>query len=306
MSCQLEAVFSAHGRTTQLSSGPREGGTFTKVQGKGAQAKEAHGQPKPMATLAKPPPKAQPIRTGNAFQVLAEAQGGEDADMAGDDTGDVVEDKDLKAERKKLCDDLAAQLANIRAAKKLLSELDSGPATETAMAHNQAIQDDLESRLRLARAHYQELKPPEVRLSQAERDLKAARQKFDQTKKDQAEADKALLKALQLVHRLKEQQEAQEAKIDKLAQLVAEHHCNVGAVGRKNENHEGGSTPPGVTTAHIDPKADISSHPQFVEMQKQLMALQKAMEQSSSPAGIKRGAEAEADRAEATRARQQQ
>jgi hypothetical protein len=181
-----------------------------------------------------------------------------------------------RKERRATVQALEAKLVKVRRAKKgYQEEEDPDSMSELIDLHIKAEQD-LESKLRQARAQYQELRPPALRLSQAEKDRELTIAKLDKTKSELQQAQDTIDKATMQIDRLRQQQEQQSAKLVKLEALIAEQHAQLGPKGSGNQVKGEDDTPPA--------PAPIQQHPDFLQLQAKVAELEKALQDTKAAA----------------------
>jgi myosin heavy subunit len=181
----------------------------------------------------------------------------------------------LKADRKALVQSLEGKLAKVRRAKKSLEEEEDLDSVQVLIRSHAEVEQDLESKLRQARAQYQELRPAEVKLHQAQRDLEATKHKLDNTKDEIQQVEELIAKQQARLHRLQEQQELQVAKLRRLEAAIKEHHASIG--GGKSGGASGDSPPPSLTT--LSPQ-DLTQCPAFVQLQQAYERMQGELKEA--------------------------
>jgi DNA repair exonuclease SbcCD ATPase subunit len=172
----------------------------------------------------------------------------------------------LKADRRAQVQALESKLAKVRRAKKALQEEDDPDALGDLLQVHAQAEQDLESKLRQARAHYQELRPAEVKLTQAQRDLDATKDKLDNTQVEIRQVEALIAKQEARLHRLQEQHEQQVAKIRRLETAIKEHHVSIGGGQQGGAASDVSSSP--------SPVPDLSKCPAFVQMQQAYESMQ--------------------------------
>jgi hypothetical protein len=161
-----------------------------------------------------------------------EAEDDSDDEPASDADSDVKEQyrrrrqQKEKASRRTIVPDAEAA---VRAADKAFQALPEDDDTcAQAKAALEALLAEKKAFLAQARANYQELRPPDAKLANAERDLAEAKAKLAKTKQDISDNQQAIAKLNDKNHRLRTQQQAQEAKLDRIQITIAALHAQIG------------------------------------------------------------------------------
>jgi chromosome segregation ATPase len=136
-----------------------------------------------------------------------------------------------------------------------------------------ATEADLEPKLRQARSLYQEVRPAELKLDQAKRERGITCSRLDNAKAEIHQVQDTISKATTKLHRLQEQQELQKAKLARLDATLKEQHDCIGKGGRMRKS-----------TAALcpSPAQDIKQNPEFQQLQQQVAALQKALQEATA------------------------
>ena len=117
-----------------------------------------------------------------------------------------------KASRRTIVKDAEA---TVKATEKAIQALpDDDSACAQAKATLELLLAEKQAFLVQARANYQELRPPDAKLTYAERDLADAKAKLARTKQTIVDNVQAITKLEERQARLREQQKAQEHKLD--------------------------------------------------------------------------------------------
>jgi DNA repair exonuclease SbcCD ATPase subunit len=202
----------------------------------------------------------------------------------------------LKAERKALVQNLEGKLVKVRRAKKSLEEEEDLDSVQVLIRTHAEAEQDLESKLRQARAQYQELRPAEVKLHQAQRDLDATKHKLDNTKDEIQQVEELIAKQQARLSRLQEQQELQVAKLGRLEAAIKEHHASIG--GGKSGGAAGDAPPPPAPTLSSQ---DLSQCPAFVQLQQAYERMQGELQEARAAlATIKPAAKREREEPQVT------
>jgi chromosome segregation ATPase len=179
-------------------------------------------------------------------------------------------EKVLKVERKALVQSLEGKLAKVRRAKKSLEEEEDPGSVQVLIDNHAQVEADLESQLRQARAQYQELRPAEIKLTQAQRDLDVTKSKLDNTQAEILQVEELIAKQKARLLRLQEQRELQVAKIGRLEAAIKEHHASIGG------GHTGGAA----AVSSPTPTQDLSARPELVQLKQAYERMQGELKEA--------------------------
>jgi hypothetical protein len=269
----------AQGRT----QGNGKGGTFKPV--KGGSGKGQGGKPSQVSAASA---STKPARSRNSYAALATEDA--DQDMEG---ADPDPDVALKAERKALVQSIEGKLAKVRRAKKSLEEEEDLDSVQVLIDNHVQVEQDLEAKLRQARAQYQELRPAEIKLTQAQRDLDITKDKLDNTKDEIQQVEELIAKQQARLLRLQEQQELQVAKISRLEAAIKEHHASIG--GGKQGRAAAEAPPP---TLPNPTTQDLSQCPAFVQLQQDYERMQQELKDALATLALAKPPAAKREREE--------
>jgi myosin heavy subunit len=265
--------------------GRGKGGTFKPVKGHGKGA--GTGRPTNTGTKSGSPQQVPPKSQSNRFAALdkdddameCEEEEGEDPEVA------------LKAERKAVVQQLESKLGKVRKAKKSLEEEDDLDAVQVLLDSHVQVERDLESKLLQARAHYQELKPAEVKLQQTQRDIEVTKKKLHATD-DELQQVAELIAKYQARHtRLQEQKEQQTAKLSRLEAAAKVHHASMGGI-----------TAGGASAAQVTPEAasNVAQSADYIALQQQVNKLQGELKEALAALDVSRPAAHKRERADSS------
>jgi hypothetical protein len=260
--------------------GRGKGGTFKPVKGSGkgdGQGRVQSGDGLKSGTKSQVPPKSQ----SNRFAPLASAEGDNDMDCEAEEDSAAA----LKAERKAVVQQLESKLGKIRRAKKSLEDEEDLDSVQGLLENHAQVEKDLESKLLQARANYQELRPAEVKLQQAERDLDITRRKLKATDDELQQVEDTLVKTTARKTRLQEQREQQVAKISRLEAAAKTHHASMGGTSAGGQSAEQVSSSAASPTS---PAPSVVQSAEYLALQQQVTKLQSELQEAMAALAVSR------------------